>query len=65
MSVEYNFDSLVGKTITSVEHYVSERLNGLTQVKLTFSDGDELDLGSRGCDEGGWIEVSGSNYDVN
>lgn len=65
MSVEYNFDSLVGKTITSVEHYVSDRLHGLTHLKLTFSDGDELDIDSRGCDEGGWMQVNGTDYDVN
>lgn len=65
MSAEYNFDSLVGKTITSVDHHMSDRLPGLTRVTLLFSDGDELELYSRGCDEGGWMEVSGTDYDVN
>ncbi len=65
MTVEYNFDQLVGKTITNVEHFVGEHIRGLVHIKLTFSDGDELELQSQGCDEGGWMNVSGNDYDAN
>lgn len=60
----YDFSDLIGKTIASTEQYISEYVHGMTCLKITFTDGDELELESRGCDEGGWFYPTGSKYDL-
>lgn len=60
----FDFSSLVGKTIESVDHYVSDHLRSMTSMTIKFTDGDELELESRGCDEGGWFYPTGSTYDL-
>lgn len=60
----FDFSSLVGKTIESVDHYVSDHLRSMTAMTITFTDGDKLELESRGCDEGGWFYPTGSDYDL-
>jgi hypothetical protein len=59
----FDFSTLVGKTIQSVEQHISEHLRAMTCLTITFTDGDELDLQSSGCDEGGWFYPTGSTYD--
>lgn len=60
MDNSFDFNSLVGKTISSVEHIESERLPGLVRLSISFEDGTSLDLSSSGCDEGGWMNVENS-----
>lgn len=60
----FDFSSLVGKTIESVDHYVSDHLRSMTSMTIKFTDGEELELESRGCDEGGWFYPSGCKYDL-
>lgn len=57
MDNSFDFNSLVGKTISSVEHIESERLPGIVRLSISFEDGTSLDLSSSGCDEGGWMNV--------
>lgn len=63
MTVQYDFSSLVGKTISSVEHNVGEFINGLTTLRIDFTDGDHIVLQANGCDEGGWMSVSPDEFD--
>lgn len=60
MDNSFDFNSLVGKTISSVEHIESERLPGIVRLSISFEDGTSLDLSSSGCDEGGWMNVENS-----
>ena len=60
----FDFSSLVGKTIESVDQYISEYVPGMTSMTIKFTDGEELELESRGCDEGGWFYPSGRKYDL-
>jgi hypothetical protein len=60
----YDFSSLIGKTIESVDQYISEYVPGMTCLTIKFTDGDELELESRGCDEGGWFYPTGTKYDL-
>lgn len=39
MDNSFDFNSLVGKTISSVEHIESERLPGLVRLSISFEDG--------------------------
>lgn len=63
MTQEYNFDSMVGKTIERVEHHVSDYVRGITTITIHFTDGDTLDIKANGCDMGGWIDVN-REYEV-
>lgn len=54
-----NFSELVGKTIVSVEDRDSSSGLGLVGLTISFDDGSELDVSARGCDEGGWLNISG------
>lgn len=51
---------LVGKTIERVEEHEGQNsISGTVGVTLHFSDGSSMEIGARGCDEGGWLEPYG------
>jgi hypothetical protein len=58
--MSFDLTNLIGKTITHVEEHDSGSGLGTSIITLSFSDGSEMDICGRGCDEGGWLEIDGT-----